>query len=181
MECKIHINSKLQWSIQCQIIAEETTRVLNILYCACRGRFRAVVRLLQYACVVWSPHRTATYWEWCNLVGSCSEMFCTVGLYYLLGPNHMFLVHFPCCMGLEVVFTYIAYQRDYLSVCTLLNFCNKVPFLTFLNYVLYLQKGIKISVLSCKWVLLWLITYSLRRKIWSSEITAKSLPKEGEG
>jgi len=58
----IHINSKLQWSTQCQIIAAKATRVLRrtMFGCNLKAReraYKAMVRpLLEYAFVVWSPH-----------------------------------------------------------------------------------------------------------------------------
>ena len=61
----IHINDKLQWSSQCQFAASKATRVLNVLRrtmlgCDSEAKYRAykaIVRpLLEYACMVWSPH-----------------------------------------------------------------------------------------------------------------------------
>ena len=61
----IHINDKLQWSSQCQFAASKATRVLNVLRrtmlgCDSEAKYRAykaIVRpLLEYTCVVWSPH-----------------------------------------------------------------------------------------------------------------------------
>ena len=61
----VHINSKLNWSTQCQMIAAKATKVLNVLRrtmfgcdLKARGRaYKAIVRpLLEYACVVWSPY-----------------------------------------------------------------------------------------------------------------------------
>ena len=62
----IHINGKLQWSTQCQIAASKAImQGFNVLQCTMFGydtearcrTYKAIVRLLlEYACVVWSPH-----------------------------------------------------------------------------------------------------------------------------
>ena len=82
----IHINRKLNWSIQCQMIAAKATKVLNVLRhtmfgcdLKARGRaYKAIVRpLLEYACVV----MVSTYFKRCQFVGNCAEMCCMVDLW----------------------------------------------------------------------------------------------------
>jgi len=105
---QIHINGKLQWSGHCQTVASKATRVLNILRCSmfgcnsevkCRA-YKTIVRpLLEYACVVWSPHtmkdmnlleavqRRAAHWACSSSQSGLNLMMITSCVYHLCVPD----------------------------------------------------------------------------------------------
>ena len=137
----IHINSKLQWSTQCQIVAAKATRILNVLRrtmfgcdseAKCRA-YKAIVRpLMEYACVVWSPHTAKDV----NLLEAVQRRAARWACGSRWDPStcSWSLSHDTCYQKLHL--PALCTRRDYLSVCTFqdIRHNGSVPFLNYCTY-----------------------------------------------
>ena len=137
----IQINSKLQWSTQCQTVATKATRVWNVLRrtmfgcdseARCRA-YKAIVRpLLEYACVVWSPHTAKDV----NLLEAVQRRAARWACGSRWNPTtcSWSLPHETCYQKLHL--PPLCSRRDYLSVCTLqdIRHNGSIPFLKYCTY-----------------------------------------------
>ena len=117
----IHINDKLQWSSQCQFAASKATNVLRhtMLGCDSEAKYRAykaIVRpLLEYACVVWSPHAVKDI----NLLEAVQKRaaWCVCGSRWNQTTHSWSIPHDVCYR--KLCLPSLSARRDYLSVCAL--------------------------------------------------------------
>ena len=137
----IHINDKLQWSSQCQFAASKATRVLNVLRCTMLGcdseakyrAYKAIVRpLLEYACVVWSPHAVKDV----NLLEAIQRR----AAQWVCGSRwnqttHSWSIPHDVCYR-KLCLPSLSARRDYLSVCALQDI-RHAGSIKFSNYCTY--------------------------------------------